>query len=47
MTTRRKVTLGARVTLARGLEDSPGLQAKFAGRVTLLTRVNLHRLRFS
>ena len=32
-----RVTLLARVTLARGLQDSPHLYAKFTGRVTLLT----------
>ena len=35
----------ARVTLARGLKDSPGLQAKFSGRVTLLPETTLRLLR--
>ena len=37
---------GGRVTLARGLRDSPGLQAKFSGRVTLLPKTTLRLLRF-
>ena len=32
---------GGTVTLARGLKDSPGLQAKFSGRVTLLPETTL------
>ena len=36
----------ARVTLARGLKDSPGLQAKFTGRATLLPETTLRLLRF-
>ena len=36
----------ARVTLGRGLKDSPGLQAKFTGRVTLLPETTLRLLRF-
>ena len=36
----------ARVTLARGLKDSSGLQAKFSGRVTLLPETTLRLLRF-
>ena len=36
----------ARVTLARGLKDSPGLQAKFSGRVTLLPETTLRLFRF-
>ena len=35
--TRREGNPTARVTLARGLKDSSGLQAKFSGRVTLTT----------
>ena len=37
---------GGRVTLARGLKDSPGLQAKFTGRVTLLPETTLRLFRF-
>ena len=37
---------GGRVTLARGLKDSQGLQAKFTGRVTLLPETTLRLLRF-
>ena len=37
----------ARVTLARGLKDSPGLQVKFTGRVTLLPETTLRLLRFA
>ena len=33
------------VTLATGLKDSPGLQAKFTGRVTLLPKTTLVPLR--
>ena len=36
-----------RVTLARGLKDSPGLQAKFSGRVILLAETTLRLFRFS
>ena len=35
-----------RVALLPGLKDSPGLQAKFAGRVTLLPETTLRLLRF-
>ena len=42
----RVTLLHARVTLARGLKDSPSLQAKFTGRVTLLPETTLRFLRF-
>ena len=44
--TRGKGYPTARVTLARGLKDSPGLQAKFRGRVTLLPETTLRLFRF-
>ena len=44
--TRRQGNPTARVTLARGLKDSSGLQAKFSGRVTLLPETTLRLLRF-
>ena len=44
--TRRYGNPTARVTLARGLKDSSGLQAKFSGRVTLLPETTLRLLRF-
>ena len=34
------------IALARGLRDSPDLQAKFTGRVTLLPETTLRLLRF-
>ena len=37
---------GGMVTVARGLKDSSGLQAKFPGRVTLLPEITLCLLRF-
>ena len=40
-----RVALPAGVTLARGLKNSPGLQAKFTGRVTLLPETILRLLR--
>ena len=43
---RRQGSPTARVTLARGLKDSPGLQAKFTGWVTLLPETTLRLLRF-
>ena len=42
----RPCLLGGRVTLVRGLKDSPGLQATFTGRVTLLPETTLRLLRF-
>ena len=47
LVTRRQGSPSARVTLARGLKDSPGLQTKFAGRVTLLPETTLRLLHFS
>ena len=44
--TRRQGNPTARVTLARGLKDSSGLQAKFSSRVTLLPETTLRLLRF-
>ena len=43
---KRPCLQGGRVTLARGVKDSPGLQAKFTGRVNVLLETTQRLLRF-